>query len=175
MPREMRTMRDVATAGRPWTSEFGRLAAALALVAVSILAWPTIASASPGPVAGGDGLAITARTVAATRTVADVQATRPGITTNGARRTGPAPASERSSALPTKVPPGKRLIEGQHVIAVGEPWLGGSLNASTSQGVPFALGALVLIFVLAQWLIDRRDPKFVEAPARRHEDSIGFE
>ena len=33
--------------------------------------------------------------------------------------------------------------------------------------VPFALGALILVFVLVQWLIDRRDPKFVEAPAQK--------
>jgi hypothetical protein len=147
MPTEMRAVREVATTERSRTSGFGRLAAALALLAVSILAWPTIVSAAPGPRVGGDGLATTVPTV----------------------------ARERSSALPSKVPPGERFTDGQNVISVGEPWLRGSPDASTSQGVPFALGALVLIFVLAQWLIDRRDPKFVEAPAKRHEDSIGFE
>ena len=81
----------------------------------------------------------------------------------------------RASSVPITVPPGERLIDGQEVISIGAPWNGGSLNASTSQRVPFALGGLILIFVFVQWLIDRRDPKFVEAPARRHEDSIGFE
>jgi hypothetical protein len=80
-----------------------------------------------------------------------------------------------ASSVPITVPPGERLIDGQEVISIGAPWNGGSLNASTSQRVPFALGGLILIFVFVQWLIDRRDPKFVEAPARRHEDSIGFE
>jgi hypothetical protein len=84
-------------------------------------------------------------------------------------------ADEPASSLPNKVPPGERLIDRQQVISIGAPWDGSSLSASTSQRVPFALGALILIFVFVQWLIDRRDPKFVEAPVRRHEDSIGFE
>ena len=32
-----------------------------------------------------------------------------------------------------------------------------------------------VVIVIVQWLIDRRDPKFVEAPARKDDDSVGFE
>lgn len=85
------------------------------------------------------------------------------------------PRDRPASSLTITVPAGERLIDGQKVISIGSPWDGGSMDASTSQRVPFALGGLILIFVLVQWLIDRRDPKLVEAPARRHEDSIGFE
>jgi hypothetical protein len=41
--------------------------------------------------------------------------------------------------------------------------------------VPIALGGLVIVFMVVQWLIDRRDPKFVEAPARKDDGSVGFE
>lgn len=85
------------------------------------------------------------------------------------------PRDRPASSLTITVPAGERLIDGQEAISIGSPWDGGSMDASTSQRVPFALGGLILIFVLVQWLIDRRDPKLVEAPARRHEDSIGFE
>jgi hypothetical protein len=106
------------------------------------------------------------------RPIGEVSASEKGArsATEGLRLADrPAPSS------PITVPPGERLIDGQEVISVGAPWNGGSLDASTSQRVPFALGGLILIFVFVQWLIDRRDPKFVEAPARKHEDSIGFE
>jgi hypothetical protein len=66
-------------------------------------------------------------------------------------------------------------VGGEQVISVGQTWDGGSLDASTSHRVPFTLAALILLFVVGQWLVDRRDPKFVEAPARKDDDSIGFE
>jgi hypothetical protein len=98
----------------------------------------------------------------------------------GARGAGSAidrlrPTDRPASSLAITLPVGERLIDGQEVISIGSPWDGGSIDASTSPRVPFALGGLILIFVFVQWLIDRRDPKLVEAPASRHEDSIGFE
>jgi hypothetical protein len=81
----------------------------------------------------------------------------------------------RASSSPIIVPPGERVVDAEQAISIGPPGAGGQLNASTGQRVPFALGALILIFVVVQWLIDRRDPKFVEAPARKDDDSIGFE
>jgi hypothetical protein len=38
-----------------------------------------------------------------------------------------------------------------------------------------ALGLLLIGFIVLQWLVDRRDPKLVEAPARKDDDSLGFE
>jgi hypothetical protein len=54
-------------------------------------------------------------------------------------------------------------------------WSGGTLQAATRLTVPIALGALLLVFVIVQWLVDWRDPKFVEAPARKDDDSVGFD
>jgi hypothetical protein len=73
------------------------------------------------------------------------------------------------------VPLGESLFGGQPSIPPRRAWSGGSLQAGTILNVPFALAALVVVFVVAQWLIDRRDPKFVEAPARKDDDSVGFE
>jgi hypothetical protein len=52
---------------------------------------------------------------------------------------------------------------------------GGAAAGAGSERVPYTLGALILVFVVAQWLVDRRDPKFVDAPARKDDDSVGFE
>ena len=73
------------------------------------------------------------------------------------------------------MPLGERLVDGQPVINVGGAWAGGSLAAATTLSIPIAFGGVVLLFVIIQWLIDRRDPKFVEAPARKDDDSVGFE
>jgi hypothetical protein len=45
----------------------------------------------------------------------------------------------------------------------------------TILSLPMALGALLIGFVVLQWFLDRRDPKLVDAPARKDDDSIGFE
>ena len=161
----MRTTREAATAERPWTRSRGLPAVALALVAVSVLVWPAKAWGSPGGDAGGNGPLTTGpNTSTAARSVARTAV--PAATTRALSRT-PAPSTDAvpSSTASPAVP----------AAGIGAHWDGGSPNASTSQLVPFALGALVLIFVFVQWFIDRRDPKFVEAPARKHEDSIGFE
>jgi hypothetical protein len=79
-------------------------------------------------------------------------------------------------ALPVvAVPVGERSVGGVSVVPGTGRWEGASLQAATSLSVPLALGGVVLVFVVVQWLIDRRDPKFVEAPARKEDDSIGFD
>ncbi len=152
----------MATAGRPWTDGCGRVAAALAFLAVPVLVWAGSAWASPAAVAGDNGRVATTPAGAGTTTAsAGFSVTlQPGL-----------PAS----SSPTTVPQGERVVDAQQVVSIGASWDGGSLNASPGQRVPFTLGALILIFMVVQWLIDRRDPKFVEAPARKDDDSIGFE
>jgi hypothetical protein len=76
---------------------------------------------------------------------------------------------------PATVPLGERGIGGSSVVPGGGQWHGASLQADTSLSVPLALGGAVLVFIIVQWLIDRRDPKFVDAPARKDDDSIGFD
>ena len=52
---------------------------------------------------------------------------------------------------------------------------GGGRTELGAHRVTPALGVLVVAFIGLQWLIDRRDPKFVDAPARKDDDSVGFE
>jgi hypothetical protein len=153
----------VATAERPWTGGWGRAAAALALCAASVLVWAGSAAASPSGVVDGKGHVATTPASA-----------RPAAASAGHSATL-RPPGEPASSSPIAVPQGERAADAQQVVSLGPSWDGGSLNASPGQRVPFALGALILIFVVVQWLIDRRDPKFVEAPARKDDDSIGFE
>ncbi|HTW09468.1 MAG TPA: hypothetical protein VME46_18320 [Acidimicrobiales bacterium] len=54
-------------------------------------------------------------------------------------------------------------------------WAAGPLRAAASHTVPLAFSSAALGFVVLQWLVDRRDPKFVDAPTRKNDDSIGFE
>ncbi len=153
----------MATAERPRTSACGRAAAALALLAVPVLVWAGSVSASPTDAAGGNGYVATTPAGAGPATAAA------GL---GA---GLRPAGERASSSPIAVPKVERAANAQQVVSIGASWDGSSLNAPTGQRVPFTLGTLILVFVVVQWLIDRRDPKFVEAPARKDDDSIGFE
>ena len=60
-------------------------------------------------------------------------------------------------------------------MSLGGVWSGGDLQASTRIEVPVTFGGLLVVFILVQWLIDHRDPRFVEAPARKEDDSVGFE
>jgi hypothetical protein len=153
----------VATEGRPWTSAGGRAVAALALLAVAVLVCAGSAWASPTGVASGNGHVVT--TPAGARSA----------TASAGLGIGLRPAGEPASSSPNAVPQGEPAADAQQVVSIGAFRDGGSLNAATGQRVPFALGALILIFVVVQWLIDRRDPKFVEAPAKKDDDSIGFE
>jgi hypothetical protein len=53
-------------------------------------------------------------------------------------------------------------------------WQGVSLQAATNLRIPILFGAAVLLFVLLQALVDRRDPKMSRAPERGEDDSVGF-
>ena len=53
-------------------------------------------------------------------------------------------------------------------------WQGVSLKAATNLRIPIFFGAAVLLFVLLQALVDRRDPKMTRAPERGQDDSVGF-
>jgi hypothetical protein len=154
----------VVTAERPWTTGWSRAAAALFLCAMSVLVWAGAAAASPAGVAGSNGHDAT--TPAAARAAATASIGRSA--TLRAR-------GEPASSSPITVPHGERAVDTQLALSIGPSWDGSSLNASPGQRVPLTLGALILLFVVVQWLIDRRDPKFVEAPARKDDDSIGFE
>ena len=74
----------------------------------------------------------------------------------------------------TTVPFGERA-GGTGIISPNELWSGGPLQVGTILSVPLTLGGLAVVFVVAQWFIDRRDPKVVDAPAREGEDSVGFD
>ena len=74
----------------------------------------------------------------------------------------------------TTVPFGERA-GGTGIISPNTIWSGGSLTVGTILTVPLTLGGLAVVFVVGQWLIDRRDPKFVDAPAREEDDSVGFD
>jgi hypothetical protein len=74
----------------------------------------------------------------------------------------------------TTVPFGERA-GGTGIISPNELWSGGLLQVGTILRVPLTLGGLAVVFVVAQWFIDRRDPKVVDAPAREGEDSVGFD
>ena len=74
----------------------------------------------------------------------------------------------------TTVPFGERA-GGTGIISPNALWSGGLLQVGTILRVPLTLGGLAVVFVVAQWFIDRRDPKVVDAPAREAEDSVGFD
>ena len=53
-------------------------------------------------------------------------------------------------------------------------WQGVSLQAASNLRIPILFGAAVLLFVLLQALVDRRDPKMSRAPERGDDDTVGF-
>jgi hypothetical protein len=53
-------------------------------------------------------------------------------------------------------------------------WQGVSLQAASNLRIPILFGAAVLLFVLLQALVDRRDPKMSHAPERGDDDTVGF-
>lgn len=69
----------------------------------------------------------------------------------------------------------EREVAGPAVIAPGGLWSGGPLRAAAILSLPMALGGVMFAFIVLQWFVDRRDPKFAEAPARKDDDSVGFE
>ncbi len=48
------------------------------------------------------------------------------------------------------------------------------MRAARRLAVPILFGAGILVFLLVQALIDRRDPRLTRAPARDDDDSVGF-
>jgi hypothetical protein len=52
---------------------------------------------------------------------------------------------------------------------------GGPLQTSTLLSAPLALGGLIVLYMVVQRLLGRRDPKIVDAPVSRDDDSVGFE
>jgi hypothetical protein len=102
----------------------------------------------------------------------------PPVTRHAVSHEGVTPSAVTHNAMtgpPLTVPFGERAVGGASVVPGSGLWRGGSLQADTSLTVPLALGGVVFAFIVVQWLIDRRDPKFVEAPARKDDDSIGFD
>lgn len=61
------------------------------------------------------------------------------------------------------------------LVAVGRGLTGLSLQAETRLRVPIMFFLVVALFMAIQALIDRRDPKVVEAPEHSMDDSVGFE
>jgi hypothetical protein len=92
----------------------------------------------------------------------------PTANRTGVHRAGTPGASP--SPPPTHVP---SVLEEPLQLATGG-WQGVSLRAATNLRVPILFGAAVLLFVLLQALVDRRDPKMSRAPERGHDDSVGF-
>jgi len=76
---------------------------------------------------------------------------------------------------PRTIPAGEGFVSGGAVLSRTGLWVGGSVQANTVLRVPLTLAGLVVVFMLVQWLVDHRDPKLVEAPARKDDDSVGFE
>ncbi len=74
----------------------------------------------------------------------------------------------------TTLPFGERA-GGAGLISPSGLWEGGALDVGTILSVPATLAGLAVVFFVLQWLIDRRDPKFVDAPLREDDDSIGFD
>ncbi|MBV9661915.1 MAG: hypothetical protein JO337_12235 [Acidimicrobiales bacterium] len=98
--------------------------------------------------------------------------------------TGLTPPADNAGApaaitAPGPTPPASRLLPrkglDEPMVASGGPWHGPSLKTAGGLGVPIAIGASVAAFVLAQALIDRRDPKMSRAPQRSRDDTVGFE
>lgn len=88
----------------------------------------------------------------------------------GSATTGLVPGGAPATTLPAV----KGYVGGSDV-SIADMWSGGDLQASTNLQIPITFGGLLVVFVLVQWLIDHRDPRFVEAPARKEDDSVGFD
>ena len=78
------------------------------------------------------------------------------------------------SAQPTAASPDASLIQNEPMVLASGGWQGASLQAALDLRIPILFGAAVLLFVLLQALIDRRDPKVSRAPERGDDDTIGF-
>ena len=104
-----------------------------------------------------------------------------GVIASAVQLRGGMPASPRIAVAAPRARrtlPTRRValtVTGNGSLALaGGPWEGASLRAATHLAVPIFFGAVVLCFIVAQALIDRRDPKMARAPARGDDDSVGF-
>ena len=94
---------------------------------------------------------------------------RPRPAVRGANPT----TNKPSLAPPAPTSTGPSVLDEPMQLATGG-WQGISLQAATSLRIPILFGAAVLLFVLLQALVDRRDPKMTRAPERGEDDSMGF-
>ena len=76
-----------------------------------------------------------------------------------------------SSSKPSARP---AAIDNEPMILSSGGWQGVSLQAAVDLRIPILFGAAVLLFVLLQALVDRRDPKVSQAPERGDDDTVGF-
>ena len=74
---------------------------------------------------------------------------------------------------PSAAKPGPTFLHEPLQLATGG-WSGVSLKTATDLRVPALFSAAVLLFVLLQALVDRRDPKMSRAPERGEDDTVGF-
>jgi hypothetical protein len=159
------TSAEVPTADRNGSKMFFRWAAGVALVVAGIVCSATGASAH----AGGHAVGAAAVPTVSLTPISPASAAPPVARTSGHSHRDAAPA------LATTVPALEREVAGPAVITPGGLWSGGPLQGATILSLPMALGVLLIGFIVLQWLVDRRDPKLVEAPARKDDDSLGFE
>lgn len=90
---------------------------------------------------------------------------------------GPVHTVSLPAALPSPAPsaaPTPAAIENEPMILSSGGWQGISLQAAVDLRIPMLFGAAVLLFVLLQALVDRRDPKVARAPERGDDDTVGF-
>lgn len=90
---------------------------------------------------------------------------------------GPVHTVSLPVAVPSPAPAAASLpgaIDNEPMILSSGGWQGISLQAAVDLRIPMLFGAAVLLFVLLQALVDRRDPKVSRAPERGDDDTVGF-
>ena len=85
------------------------------------------------------------------------------------------PAAHPAAPHPAPAPAAYSGALDAPLVAVGRGLTGLSLRAETRLRVPILFFLVVALFMAIQALIDRRDPKVVEAPEHSMDDSVGFE
>lgn len=158
------------------------------------------ASLQPNPVSGVISIPGNCQSPQCDAVLAELEAlitttatpTAPAATTT--TTTPPSPARTRSVSLAHVGTTPRALVSATRPVSAGasppaksgptvlqEPfqlatggWEGVSLKAASDLRVPILFGAAVLLFVLLQAFVDRRDPKMSRAPERDEDDSVGF-
>jgi len=75
----------------------------------------------------------------------------------------------------TSVLPFGERAGGGGLISPSRRWEGGALNVGTILSVPATLAGLAAVFFVLQWLVDHRDPRVLDSPSRKDDDSVGFD